>query len=66
MEHFYIQDPEIDAAIVKIRDIMRKYSVKPYNESDNTGTYAILSFVVATILGDDGCSNYENTEIIPN
>ena len=23
--------------IVKIRDIMRKYSVKPYNESDNTG-----------------------------
>lgn len=37
MEHFYIQDPEIDAAIVKIRDIMRKYSVKPYNESDNTG-----------------------------
>ncbi|MET1238895.1 TRAM domain-containing protein, partial [Enterococcus faecalis] len=37
MEHLYIQDPEIDAAIVKIRDIMRKYSVKPYNESDNTG-----------------------------
>ncbi|EJV01179.1 23S rRNA (uracil-5-)-methyltransferase RumA [Enterococcus faecalis ERV129] len=37
MEHFYIQDLEIDAAIVKIRDIMRKYSVKPYNESDNTG-----------------------------
>ncbi|MGH2251835.1 23S rRNA (uracil(1939)-C(5))-methyltransferase RlmD, partial [Enterococcus faecalis] len=37
MEHFYIQDPEIDAPIVKIRDIMRKYSVKPYKESDNTG-----------------------------
>jgi 23S rRNA (uracil1939-C5)-methyltransferase len=37
MEHFYIQDPKIDAAILKVRDIMRKYSVKPYNESDNTG-----------------------------
>ncbi|MBP2097488.1 23S rRNA (uracil(1939)-C(5))-methyltransferase RlmD [Enterococcus rivorum] len=37
LEHFYIQDPKIDDAIIKIRDIMRKYSVKPYNESDNTG-----------------------------
>ena len=37
MEHFYIQDPKIDDAIIKVRDIMRKYSVKPYNESDNTG-----------------------------
>ena len=37
LEHFYIQDPKIDEAIIKIRDIMRKYGVKPYNESDNTG-----------------------------
>lgn len=37
LEHFYIQDAHIDEAIIKIRDIMRKYSVKAYNESDNTG-----------------------------
>ncbi|MEG0496544.1 MAG: 23S rRNA (uracil(1939)-C(5))-methyltransferase RlmD [Carnobacterium sp.] len=37
MENFYIQDPKIDQAIIKIRDIMRMYNVKPYNEKDNTG-----------------------------
>ncbi|PRY82881.1 23S rRNA (uracil(1939)-C(5))-methyltransferase RlmD [Alkalibacterium olivapovliticus] len=37
MEDFKIQDPEIDKAVVAVRDIMRKYSVKPYNEKDNTG-----------------------------
>ncbi|MBO0440698.1 23S rRNA (uracil(1939)-C(5))-methyltransferase RlmD [Candidatus Enterococcus ikei] len=37
LEHFYIQDPKIDEAVIKIRDIMRRYSIKPYNESDNTG-----------------------------
>lgn len=37
MENFYIQDPKIDEAIIKVRDIMRTYSVKPYNEKENTG-----------------------------
>jgi len=37
MEDFKIQDPEIDKAIVTVRDIMRTYNVKPYNEKDNTG-----------------------------
>ncbi|MCA9765802.1 MAG: 23S rRNA (uracil(1939)-C(5))-methyltransferase RlmD [Carnobacterium sp.] len=37
MENFYIQDPKIDQAIIKVRDIMRTYNVKPYNEKDNTG-----------------------------
>ena len=37
MENFYIQDPKIDQAILKVRDIMRTYNVKPYNEKDNTG-----------------------------
>lgn len=37
LEHFYIQDPAIDEAIIKLRDIMRKYGVKPYNETDHTG-----------------------------
>lgn len=37
IENFYIQDPEIDKAIVIVREIMKKYRVKPYNEEDNTG-----------------------------
>lgn len=37
MEDFKIQDPEIDKAVVAVRDIMRKYSIKPYNEKENTG-----------------------------
>lgn len=37
MEDFKIQDLEIDKAVIVVRDIMRKYNVKPYNEKDNTG-----------------------------
>lgn len=37
MENFYIQDPKIDEAILTVRDIMRTYSVKPYNEQQHTG-----------------------------
>ncbi|WP_423189882.1 23S rRNA (uracil(1939)-C(5))-methyltransferase RlmD [Alkalibacterium sp. f15] len=37
MENFKIQDPEIDKAVVVVRDIMRKYNVKPYNEKENIG-----------------------------
>ncbi len=37
VENFYIQDPEIDKAIVEVRDIMREYGVKAYNEKENTG-----------------------------
>lgn len=37
MEDFYIQDPKIDKAIIAVRDIMREYGVKPYNEKGNTG-----------------------------
>lgn len=37
VEDFYIQDPEIDKTILAVRDIMRTYGVKPYNEKDNTG-----------------------------
>lgn len=37
LEHYYIQDPKIDAAVIAVRDIMRRYNVKPYNEADNTG-----------------------------
>ncbi|SIO21091.1 23S rRNA m(5)U-1939 methyltransferase [Carnobacterium alterfunditum] len=37
MENFYIQDPKIDEAIIAVRDIMRVYGVKPYNENENIG-----------------------------
>ena len=37
IEDFYIQDPEIDKAIVIIRDILRKYHIPAYNEFEHTG-----------------------------
>lgn len=37
MENFVIQDPKIDEAVVAVRDIMREFNVKPYNEGANTG-----------------------------
>lgn len=37
MEDFVIQDPKIDQAVVIVRDIMREFNVKPYNEAENTG-----------------------------
>ena len=37
IEDFYIQDPEIDKAIVVIRDILRKYHIPAYNEFEHTG-----------------------------
>ncbi|KOY72603.1 RNA methyltransferase, TrmA family protein [Apilactobacillus kunkeei DSM 12361 = ATCC 700308] len=37
IEDFYIQDPEIDKAIVVVRDILRKYHIEPYNETKHNG-----------------------------
>ncbi|GAA3022305.1 23S rRNA (uracil(1939)-C(5))-methyltransferase RlmD [Tetragenococcus solitarius] len=37
LDHFFIQDPEIDAAIVIIREILQQFEVKAYNEKDNSG-----------------------------
>ncbi|MDR3190327.1 MAG: 23S rRNA (uracil(1939)-C(5))-methyltransferase RlmD [Lactobacillaceae bacterium] len=37
IEDYYIQDPEIDKAIIVIRDILRKYHVAPYNELEHSG-----------------------------
>ncbi|NKN31239.1 23S rRNA (uracil(1939)-C(5))-methyltransferase RlmD [Weissella cibaria] len=37
IEDFYIQDPEIDKAIVVIRDILLKYHIPAYNEFEHTG-----------------------------
>lgn len=37
MEDFHIQDPVIDKVVVQVRDILREYGVKPYNEEAHTG-----------------------------
>ncbi|WP_105956338.1 23S rRNA (uracil(1939)-C(5))-methyltransferase RlmD [Apilactobacillus quenuiae] len=37
IEDFYIQDPEIDKAIVVVRDILRKYHIAPYDEINHSG-----------------------------
>lgn len=37
MEDFVIQHPEIDAAIVKVRDILREHNATAYHENSHTG-----------------------------
>lgn len=37
IEDFVIQHPEIDATIVTVRDILRKYDAEAYNEKRHTG-----------------------------
>ncbi|MQS89110.1 23S rRNA (uracil(1939)-C(5))-methyltransferase RlmD [Companilactobacillus mishanensis] len=37
MEDFLIQDPKIDAEILRVRDILRKYKVKGYDEENHKG-----------------------------
>lgn len=38
VENFHIQEPEIDAAILRIRDILRKNKVEAYDEDQHQGT----------------------------
>jgi 23S rRNA (uracil-5-)-methyltransferase RumA len=37
IDDFYIQDPAIDQAIVKIREILQRFNIKAYNEEFNEG-----------------------------
>lgn len=37
LEDFYIQDPEIDKAVLVVRDLLREYKIPAYNEQDNSG-----------------------------
>lgn len=37
IEDYFIQDPEIDKAILFVRDILQRFKIKPYNEEENTG-----------------------------
>lgn len=45
IEDFYIQDPAIDEAIIKVRGILERFNITAYNEEFNEGFYATLSFV---------------------
>ena len=37
IEDFLIQDKEIDKLIVFVRDLLRRYDPKPYDEKEQTG-----------------------------
>ncbi|GEO78363.1 tRNA (uracil-5-)-methyltransferase [Companilactobacillus mindensis DSM 14500] len=37
MENFLIQDPKIDAEIIRVRDILRKYNVRGFDEQNQKG-----------------------------
>ena len=37
IENFYIQDPIIDEVILKVRNILREYQIKPYDETNHKG-----------------------------
>lgn len=37
MEDFYIQHKEIDALVLFVRDLLRQYDLKPYDEVEQTG-----------------------------
>ena len=37
IEDFYIQDPIIDQVIVFVRDLLRRFDLKPYDEKEGTG-----------------------------
>ena len=37
LEDFYIQDPVIDQVILVLRDLLRRYDLKPYDEKEQSG-----------------------------
>ena len=37
IEDFYIQDKEIDKLIIFVRDLLRRFDLKPYDEKEQTG-----------------------------
>lgn len=37
IEDFYIQDKEIDRLVVFVRDLLRRFDLKPYDEKEQTG-----------------------------
>lgn len=57
IEDFYIQDPKIDAAIVVVRDLLRRFHLDAYDEVNNTG-------VVKTIMVRRGYYSHEMMIVI--
>ena len=37
LEDFFIQDPVIDEVVVGLRDLLRRYDLKPYDEKEQAG-----------------------------
>ena len=37
LEDFFIQDPVIDQVVVALRDLLRRYDLKPYDEKEQSG-----------------------------
>ena len=37
LEDFFIQDPVIDEVVVGLRDLLRRYDLKPYDEKEQSG-----------------------------
>ena len=37
LEDFFIQDPVIDEVVVALRDLLRRYDLKPYDEKEQAG-----------------------------
>ncbi|CUS25845.1 RNA methyltransferase [Paucilactobacillus oligofermentans DSM 15707 = LMG 22743] len=52
IEDYYIQDPKLDEAIIVLRDMIRKYHIKPYNEATKKG-------VVRTVMVRRGYYSHE-------
>lgn len=45
IEDFFIQDPQIDQAIIKVRDILQRFQVRGYNEEKMKDKFVISLFV---------------------
>jgi 23S rRNA (uracil1939-C5)-methyltransferase len=52
IEDYFIQDPEIDKALVVIRDILRKYHLSAYDETEHRG-------VIRTVMVRRGYYSHE-------
>lgn len=57
IEDFYIQDPEIDKAIVIVRDLLRRFHIDAYDEETNTG-------IVKTVMVRRGYYSHEMMVVI--
>ncbi|MCF6160785.1 MAG: 23S rRNA (uracil(1939)-C(5))-methyltransferase RlmD [Furfurilactobacillus sp.] len=57
IEDFYIQDPKIDEAIIVVRDLLRRFHLDAYDETNNTG-------VIKTIMVRRGYYSHEMMIVI--